>query len=187
MEFEYPIVRRFIAGLIDGFLLVPLIFTLVFPIEFLMATIGMSVSVIDLFVAISVELYGILYWVLFETSKYRGTLGKLLLGVELVDTSGNTVRWWVSLGRCVFPNLIASVLEFIYGFIQGSSDNFLFGNLITGDFSILVLVCYLGSYLTVFFTKRRQTLWDMIFGTCVVRRDKKNKQVTMIMSDAPTT
>ena len=156
MEFEYPIVRRFIAYLIDIVIFQMISHILSFPMSLLMETVGFKVALI-----LGIIL-GALYYVLFETSKYRGTLGKLWLGIELVDTDGNTVSWWVSFGRLYLPAIPAIIFSFLWAMSLMSFDTktVIFGY-------ILVALFFLCSYLTVFFNKERKTLWDIIFGTCV--------------------
>lgn len=156
-EFEYPIVRRYIASLIDTVLLL----ILFFMVSALTGAKGVEAALIPVILLV-------LYCVPFETSKYRGTLGKLWMGVELVDTDGNTVSWWVSLGRIAFPCLIIlSVSIFVTNIVRFSSDDWIvMSNLLSRQLSQLLL---LGSYLTVFFNKKRKTFWDMMFDTCVIR------------------
>ena len=151
MEFEYPIIRRIIAHLIDIVLALILLFTILMLTGF--ANLFEVLLIFTVLVA--------LYYVLFEASKYRGTLGKLWMGIELVDTNGSTVFWWVSLGRIFFPSILGVVLRFI-----GYSN---FDSPIINGLSILGVLFLYGSFFTIFFNKKRRTLWDMMFGTCVIR------------------
>ena len=196
LEFEYPIVRRFFAWVIDWVLLGILTSILVVIIVLLIVAVVMVIgelsalaelSLIILFISgfIFSILFSTLYFVFFETSKYRGTLGKYWLGLELVDASGFTVRWWVSLGRFILPILVYLFFDFVFGFIEVYSG--------MGYLSIWWWLVYVGSYLTVFFSRTRRSLWDMLFGTLVIRRDKGDKgdkgdnKSSMSMPDEPTT
>jgi uncharacterized RDD family membrane protein YckC len=86
------------------------------------------------------------------TKKYQGTWGKLLFRVRVVDQDGNALSWRASTAR-YFAKLGHTLILGILGLIP----------LIGGILS-------LSGYWICLFTKKRQTLHDMVAGTVVVRR-----------------
>lgn len=178
LGFEYSTPRRIIAGIIDMvFVFVLLFATFMFTILTEFTSLFLSLSIFAIFV--------LLYYVLFELI-FRGTLGKLLLGVRLVDKSGFSVSWWVSSGRFLVP-VILWVFVLLVEYYLWNDDQSIAGILLVSNFSNLVSTFLLGSYLTVFFSRTRRTLWDMLFGTYVIRRVKEDKESVSDMSDSPTT
>ena len=168
MEFEYPtIARRTIAGFIDAVIVI----ILLFAIGHLMSTVGMG-----LFDNKWTRMFGIicigLYFVLFECSNCQGTLGKLFLGIEILNKYGVAVYWRDSFGRTVMP------VGFGFMVLTIISDGTMFPHE-AGSVSwlkyhenVTAILFLLANYSTIFFSKRRMALLDMLTGSHVVMRRK---------------
>ncbi|QDE41246.1 RDD family protein [Luteibacter pinisoli] len=89
-----------------------------------------------------VLLIGFAYYVLCESSKWQGTLGKLAVGIRVTDTSGQRL----TLGRAAGRNLIrlANAVPFLSVFLP------------------------MVFYVTAAFSERKQGIHDMLAGTYVL-------------------
>lgn len=83
-------------------------------------------------------LVGLLYRAGMESSSYQGTIGKILVGIKVVDMNNNRI----SFSRALF-RYFASIISYVF-------------------FGI--------GYLLALFTKRKQTLHDLLVETVVVKR-----------------
>ena len=64
--------------------------------------------------------FGILYFVLMESSKYQGTLGKLAFGLKVGNEDGTQISFSKALGR--YFAKIVSALILLIGFIMVAFD-----------------------------------------------------------------
>jgi uncharacterized RDD family membrane protein YckC len=64
--------------------------------------------------------FGILYFVLMESSKYQGTLGKLAFGLKVGNDDGSKISFLQALGR--YFAKIVSALILLIGFIMVAFD-----------------------------------------------------------------
>ena len=107
---------------------------------------------------------GMIYFALFESSKYSATHGKMLFKMQVVKKEGNKITFVQSCYRyCV---LILPM--FFYAFLDVLPLKILFSGV-----TILLLLVW---YLPVYFTKDRNCLHDIITGTRVVKKVIKNKR-----------
>ena len=58
----------------------------------------------------------IIYWTWMESSKYKASLGKMALGIEVTDASGQRLSWIRSLARNVSKFL--SIFTLLIGFMM---------------------------------------------------------------------
>ncbi len=97
---------RFLAWLIDSFILFFLSFIIGFVFGLVFSFISFSFFSDDLFNLIASFIgyllsfvTGLLYFTLFWSSKSQGTPGKILLGLKVVDAKGNQISYTTSLIR----------------------------------------------------------------------------------------
>jgi uncharacterized RDD family membrane protein YckC len=45
-----------------------------------------------------------------ESSKYQGTLGKLMLGLKVTDEEGNRIGFWTAFGRLLSKTFLSGIL-----------------------------------------------------------------------------
>ena len=138
--------RRFIAYMIDSFILVIPMMALMFlyfgvageeTIDEMANAESMSGSeIVWNFVFMII---GILYWAWMESSSKQATLGKLVMGLKVTDYQGQRI----SFGRGVLRSIgriVSSIILFI-------------------------------GFLLALFTRRKQTLHDLLTKTLVVKKD----------------
>lgn len=61
------------------------------------------------------------YWAISETSRHRASIGKRIMGIEVVDEGGATITWRRAFGRNVGRFLSAFV--FMVGFLMAGWTN----------------------------------------------------------------
>jgi uncharacterized RDD family membrane protein YckC len=106
-----------------------------------------------------VLLIGFAYYVLFESSKWQATPGKLACGIRVTDTAGQRL----SLGRAASRNLIrlANAVPFLSVFLP------------------------LVFYVTAAFSERKQGIHDMLAGTYVLTGRADSRPVQAPRNDGP--
>ncbi|MFM6987972.1 MAG: RDD family protein [Arenimonas sp.] len=113
--------KRFLAYIIDGFVLsIPVIFISI-PIGIAM---GVAEADEDAMNAVSVMLQLVSaliawpYFALMESSAKQGTLGKMALGIKVTDRNGNRIGFGQATGR-YFGKIISSLTCGIGYFLAG--------------------------------------------------------------------
>lgn len=108
---------RFVASLIDGIILtIPL--TIFALISFGLATASGSdilAAILPLLFYVIIFVAAALYYVLLTSSKYQGTVGKMIVGVKVVDHEGKRIGVARALGR--FLSYYLSGMFFSIGYI----------------------------------------------------------------------
>jgi len=152
--------KRAVAFVVDAAIVIPLFCLLIHATNILLAlpveyspilergvALKMSPYVEERFLEI-VLLYSFLklavlipYFTLLESSRLQATFGKLLLGIKVVDLSGNRISFAKATGR-------------------------FFARILSGQILLIGL-------LMAAFTKRKQTLHDLLAGTLVVGESKR--------------
>jgi len=121
---------------------------------------------------LSVWVVLVLYFALFHSSKYQATPGKLAAGLRIVTLDGNKVSFGRAVGRACLTigvyllGLIAMVF-LVWVFASGKQT------LAPVDWTLAFLcgfVIWNTPYLMLFFNRERQTLFDRICRTRVVKR-----------------
>ena len=107
-----------------------------------------------------------LYFVLSEASLQRGTWGKKRLGIQVTDYNGEKISGWRSLGR--------STLKFIpwetsHTLIWAIAFSAVKNATWTGYGFALVYILIGLNILCLIFTKKHQTIYDLIAKTYVVK------------------
>ena len=192
VEFEYPLVRRIIAYIIDMVLLCLLVFGLSLLLDWgVLPDLGIpylgvlsdwfSLSDMNLVDAIlDIYILGVLYFTAFEISECRATPGKMLLGLEMVykpNILGITWHWYSQRSRMLVLRYLKpffAVISF-FGFrvIFYVDSDFSLYELVVVFIASLFFILSWSSYLVIFFDKKRRTLLDMLFGVCVVRSKRQ--------------
>jgi uncharacterized RDD family membrane protein YckC len=108
-----------------------------------------------------------LYYALLESSDRQGTLGKIACGLFVSDLGGQRIsfgqasaRFWVKAGLQLAVSILAAIIGAIFGGGQGAQA---FAQLLAAAGTLYI-------FLTVFWTPRRQTVYDQITGTLVWKR-----------------
>ncbi len=117
--------------------------------------------------ALVVTIASWLYYALLESSERQGTLGKMACGLFVSNLNGERVSFGQASGRYWSKTGVAIVIGVVFGIISvpfGSESAI--GRLLNFASSIAVLY----TYAMVFFTPRKQTLYDQISGTLVWKR-----------------
>lgn len=112
------------------------------------------------------------YFVGFNSSKYQGTIGKIIVGIRITDLSGNRISVIRALARYCVPNifLVFQVLCFIYFW-----SSYLARSISEGILALILLffssIGLIIGYLMTAFTVRKQALHDIVCETLVIRAD----------------
>ncbi len=114
--------------------------------------------------------YLLIIW--FNSSKYQGTPGKLLVGIKITDMNGERISFWRSLGRHYVMNLFSFLMLFrafkLEVLLSGLSTLML--DIVGIIIFILCILLPVIGYLMIAFTARKQGIRDKLFGTVVVKR-----------------
>lgn len=70
---------------------------------------------------LGIPLLGLLYRTVFESSKYQGTPGKMIVGIIVVDANLERVSFWRALGRNIAKPISSMIFYIGYFMILGSS------------------------------------------------------------------
>lgn len=125
-----------------------------------------------------IMLFGILYFTLFECSKYQATPGKKLLNLYVSDLKDKRITFKRALGRLFFlclPGLFMLLVQLVvmYQLNQTTSIDFTDIEKYNYWWIIAISYClYLSFFPPIFFTKTRSTLYDMLSSTRVNKRFK---------------
>jgi len=127
--FWIRLVAYFIDNFILGFLLNMISLIVAVPLG-LTAGIGfagvddftssMAVLGVQMILLVTYSAIVILYYTLMESSKYQGTLGKMVLGLKVVDYNGNRIGFGRAVGR-YFSKILSAIL--FIGYIMIMFDN----------------------------------------------------------------
>lgn len=93
---------------------------------------------------------------------FKASLGKRILGGVYIDSDGNEIIAAKIISRCFIFILMmvgAVVIHFVFGII----------------YWVVIVLFFLINDLPVLFTKRHQSLVDIISETCLVKRDNNKK------------
>lgn len=103
----------------------------------------------------------VLYFVALPLTPLQGTLGKWICRIRVCDKSGNPLRWRVALVRGV-ATIAWLALPGLFG--AAARNGMAIGNAMPG-----ILVGFLLPWAIAGFLPRRQTLFDLLAGSIVVR------------------
>jgi uncharacterized RDD family membrane protein YckC len=108
-----------------------------------------------------------LYYTVLESSERQGTLGKMACGLFISNLDGERItfsqangRYWSKIGVSIAIAIVFGIISLPFG-----SESAI-GRLLNFASSLAVLY----TYAMVFFTPRKQTLYDQISGTLVWKR-----------------
>jgi uncharacterized RDD family membrane protein YckC len=115
-----------------------------------------------------------LYSSYFHSSKHQATFGKRAVGIVIVNLEGNRLSFSRSFGRALTP-LLLSIVGYVLLFVGAGGTRLIFKGeygpaLITAFILLGLSVVWMGPFITVFFTEKRQTVFDMICKTRVVNK-----------------
>ena len=176
--------RRMLANFIDGLLLgtVAVVLLFVFGGSSLLALIaaagggssasqlgpaiiGLAGAYLLWFLVVTIGSW--LYYTLLESSERQGTLGKIACGLFISNLNGERItsgqangRYWSKVGVSIAIALVFGIISVPFGVDSP------IGQLL--NFAYYLAVLY--TYVMVFFTPRKQTLYDQISGTLVWKR-----------------
>ena len=114
------------------------------------------------------------YVVGFNSSTYQGTIGKIIVGIKIMDLYGKRISIKRALARFCFLQLFSIFLLLcgIYWWAGALANNTLETSIAIGLFFIILLVVFVGLLMTVF-TTHKQALHDIVCGTLVVRSGQR--------------
>lgn len=146
MSIEYAgFVTRLAAMFIDGVIVLTSLFIINFGINLM----GFNLSFLDfvlplLNVRISLLnlVLSVAYWTFFESSAIQATIGKRMAGIMVIDENGKRLSVTKACTRAFFRNITLFLCSYLIGLI----------GIVTMDFN-----------------KRKQTLYDIIAKTCVIK------------------
>lgn len=163
---------RFGAAIIDGLILLP------FSLLYLLILFGVNVFAISLFGALISMLYKP-----FMEIKYGATVGKMALGIKVIQTNGEHISTIDGFKRFLLPWAYSSILSivslfFLHQSLNGS-EQFTFMSLAAKmqETNGLSSLSQIGSLLSVIFglsialDKQKRGLHDKIAGTMVVYKE----------------
>jgi uncharacterized RDD family membrane protein YckC len=166
--------RRLMAGLIDFVVFMAIGAGALFAVIFLeqsfnLPAVAENASIFGLWL-----LWDFLYQVLAKRFLWKGTLGDLACGLSITGRRGGHPGMGLIIARYFWralPWLVAYVIAVFGLFLFPNDDTSLSG--LSGAAFILALVVEMLLPVTALFSRRRQTLYDLIAGTLVVRRPQK--------------
>jgi uncharacterized RDD family membrane protein YckC len=171
-----PMRFRFLAMAID-YLVFIIYGVVLFGLSFLfkpllteLFTTSAEVAQLTGFVLITLPV--IMYFVLGESSKGMGSIGKRKLGLAVADHKGERLRIFRSLIRNLIkftPWELAHFAIWRLRFPTGFSESFLVGILIMVNVTVLVFI------FCPFLNKNRKSLYDYLAGTKVIMISPKQK------------
>jgi uncharacterized RDD family membrane protein YckC len=128
-------------------------------------------------------LFTSIYVLIFE-GKYQATLGKLLLGLKVVNAEGTPLSLKNKLFRFLFVIIfiISTLVPYIL-FLGELRPVTAYDSLVEGMnlvFYIIVLLCFI-SYLCLIFSPKKQTLYDRLTKTFVVENKKRSNIIAWIV------
>ncbi|TVQ45488.1 MAG: RDD family protein [Saprospirales bacterium] len=110
---------RLAAHFIDAFILIFgwYIIHFLFLLFFVLASASEEMKIIASYLGLYMYIIGfpllvVLYFALFESSKYQGALGKILLKIKVVDRKGKRLRFGQALGRSL-GKILSTLILFI--------------------------------------------------------------------------
>jgi uncharacterized RDD family membrane protein YckC len=114
-----------------------------------------------------------LYFTLQHASSKRATIGKSAMGLIIVTVQGEQLSKLQALIRVVLTAVIPAVGIIILGLalagmITRQSQELMSPLIIA--MLVGVVAIYIGPFITVFFNKQHQTLFDMLCKTCVIKK-----------------
>lgn len=107
---------RFAAHLIDSIIISFPSFIIGFIVGFMGYFIGMDEITLSILSHLIGLIAGLLYFAFMESSKYQGTLGKIALGIKVVDENGEKITMGRAIGR-YFAKIISGITLLI-GYIM---------------------------------------------------------------------
>ncbi len=168
--------QRFRAGLIDfGVML------LIFPLLYL-ETISIPVAVgIHIFTGI----IGTLYAIYFHAN-YGATVGKLVIGIRVVNIDGSKIAYKKSLLRSSVDIILSILIVWItvYSILNLNAEAFLSAEFtdrtdmimlmypeLQTNLSLLVTAWFFSEFIVLLMNKRKRALHDFIAGTIVINKE----------------
>lgn len=150
---------RALAATLDTITLIP-IFVVSIPITILLATIGLGIIAVLLQLVLSLII--VFYYFKMETSKYQGTIGKILCGIKIVNQENQPMTNKQAIIRNLFkfsPMLLSNVIAIIVMVISIP----LLGLLSTiASLAVTLGICY------AFINKNKQGVHDILAKTYVI-------------------
>lgn len=115
-------------------------------------------------ISIIVAITGMLYYMVFECSKWQASIGKRLFNLCVVTKENNTIKLWQSCLRSVIWHLSALTTNIIL----------LLGFKLNLTMSAAFSLSYgLACFIPIFFTENRLTLYDTLTSTKVCYKPNK--------------
>lgn len=121
-----------------------------------------------------VVMVGAIYHSYLNSSSWSATIGKRLTGVILVKNEGKTLSFWQALGHYLF-SLIPWVFTFYILMYSVNSGVGMFKAIIANPTNIILAVATAIWLQIHIFTKKRNTVQDMIIGCTMVKGKLKSK------------
>ena len=123
-----------------------------------------------------------LYFVYFEQTTWQATLGKKLLKIKVVDNQGKKISFWRSSVRVFLFTLIANIkfilLRYIYSneikftLFYWSSLQAIKAQFVLAPEYVLLRLISVFWFITVFFTKNKAGVYELLSKTRVITTNK---------------
>lgn len=164
--------KRFLACFIDGLIMgIPVTVSLVvLMIPFILTTEKEYLELqIVRYTSAIILVVSLLYYTLFESSRYQATLGKKLFNLYVSDINDKRISFQNALGRWLlwwfpgFPILLLQITSTSLADYNAKMESYWW----------IFAICYtlyLVFIIPIFFTKDRTTLYDMLSGTRVSKK-----------------
>ena len=108
--------QRFAASLVDGFLVVGILFLVVF----VLAGVGgvLSPERDTAFLVFILPMYLLVYaYSPFMIGRYGATLGKMAVHIKVVDANGQRPSWGTAISREIVGRLVSGLIPFAIGYL----------------------------------------------------------------------
>lgn len=168
--------KRFLACFIDGLIMgIPIAVSLLIIIIPFMLTADKELLQLQTmkYTSVIVLIVSLLYYTLFESSKYQATLGKKLFNLYVSDINNQRISFKNALGRWFlwwFPGIPVLLLQLTSTSMadyDAKMQNYWW-------FFAICYTLYLVFLIPIFFTKERTTLYDILSSTRVNKHPEVN-------------
>ncbi|MFZ5989397.1 MAG: RDD family protein [Bacillota bacterium] len=109
-----------------------------------------------------------IYFATFEKSKFQSTIGKMVMRIKVVDLNGNRISLGKSTVRYCFKMIlfILNLTCVFYGFKNIQERGL---GLVVCVLATVFIISFFG-FIMMAFNNRRQTIYDIILGTLVIKK-----------------
>jgi uncharacterized RDD family membrane protein YckC len=167
--------NRFLASVIDS-LIVSILSGIPIAIAYLVSAAkssSASADPVSVFLILLAIIMPYTYYTIMHSSPKQATIGKSVMGLMILTTQGERLTKIQAFSRVMLTALVPVlgliILVFTTAGIAGQYKDEIHASLYI-TLGLGILIVYLGPFMMVFFNQSRQTLFDLICKTIVVKK-----------------